>query len=199
MSQHREARLDERELAVLAAVAREGAGRAGRGLSGLLGREVRIHVPGIRLGAPAEACTALGGPDAPVAGASLAVDGEAGVHVLLLFPLARALECVDRMWGRTPGTTAAMDELSASTLAELGNIVGSAFINALGDRGGVVLRPHPPRCVEGAALALVEAVPGGGDVVLIETVFEDERGRAAGLLMVAPGRSSLEHLLRRAA
>lgn len=45
-------------VARLSGVARDGALRAGRALSGLMGQEITIHVPSVRLGTKADACDA---------------------------------------------------------------------------------------------------------------------------------------------
>jgi chemotaxis protein CheC len=47
----------------LSTVAREGAIRAGRGLSGLMGQEITIHIPSVRVGTKADACDAVGGEE----------------------------------------------------------------------------------------------------------------------------------------
>lgn len=180
----------------LAGVARDGAARAGRGLSGLMGQEIRIHVPDVRSGTKVDACAAVGGEEALVLGSYLTISGDIAGHVMLLFPMERALQCVDLMCGQPAGTTTEPDEMAESAIAELGNIVGSAFINALADRLGLVLHPSPPVIVSDMAFALVESVyaeilAAGGDVVMIDTVFEDAKGKATGLLIVTPDSYTL--------
>jgi chemotaxis protein CheC len=181
----------ERLTHVLSLVARDGAVRAGRGLSGLVGQEIAIHVPSVRTGTKADACDAVGGEEAIVMGAYLGMSGDIEGHIMLLFPEARALECVDLMCGQPAGTTTEPDELAASAIAELSNIVGSAFVNALADQVQLILHPSPPTVVHDMAIALVETIYAeilsrGSDVVMIDTVFEDQAGRSAGLLIVAP-------------
>ena len=183
----------------LAAVARDGAARAGRGLSGLMGQEIAIHVPSVRLGTKADACDAVGGEESIVLGAYLSMTGDVTGHVMLLFPVARALACVDLMCGQAIGTTTEPDELASSAVGELGNIVGSAFINALADRMNLILHPSPPTILHDMAIALVESVYAeilsqGGDVVMMDTVFEDQTGDTAGLLIVAPDPSCFSRL-----
>ena len=130
----------------LEAVARDGAVRSGRGLSGLLGQEVTIHVPEVRMGTRDDASDSVGGPDAVVMGAYLTISGDITGHSMLLFPQQRARECVDLMCGQTRGTTTESDELALSAVGELGNVVGSAFVNALADRTNLILHPSPPHC-----------------------------------------------------
>lgn len=191
-------------VARLTGVAKDGALRAGRGLSGLMGQEITIHVPSVRLGTKADACDAVGGPEALVLGAYLTISGDVSGHVMLLFPEKRALECVDVMCGQAPGTTTEIDEMAASAIGELGNIVGSAFINALADDINLVLHPSTPTVVNDMAVALVQTVYAeilaqGGEVVMIDTIFEDSVGRSAGLLIVAPDPASFGKLLELAA
>ncbi|MCZ2108995.1 MAG: chemotaxis protein CheC [Dehalococcoidia bacterium] len=191
-------------LGILSGVAREGAVRAGRGLSGLMGQEIAIHIPSVRIGTKADACDAVGGEESLVLGTYLSISGDITGHVMLLFPVSRALECVDLMCGQAPGTTTEPDELAESAIGELGNIVGSAFINALADEVNLILHPSPPNIINDMAVALVESVYAevlsqGGDVVMIDTVFEDHTGNTAGLLIIAPDPSCIEQIERVAA
>lgn len=183
----------------LTAIANDGAVRAGRGLSGLIGEEIAICVPEVRLGTRLDVCTAVGGDDALVMGAYLGVTGDVSGHVMLLFPEARALACVDLMCGQPPGTTVEADELAESAVAELGNIVGSAFVNALADATNLSLHPTPPVVVRDLAMALVQSVYAevmaqDGPVVIVDTVFEDAHGETAGLLILAPDPPALARL-----
>ncbi|MBI2765259.1 MAG: chemotaxis protein CheX [Chloroflexi bacterium] len=198
------ASLAETITGTLSRVARDGAVRAGRGLSGLMGQEITIHIPSVRIGTKADACDAVGGEESIVLGAYLSMSGDISGHVMLLFPIGRALECVDLMCGEAPGTTAEPDELAESAIGELSNIVGSAFVNALGDYTGLVLHPSPPVILHDIAIALVQSVYAeilsqGGDVVMIDTVFEDTSGATAGLLILAPDPLCLALLKEHAA
>ncbi|HQW50959.1 MAG TPA: chemotaxis protein CheC [Tepidiformaceae bacterium] len=184
---------------LLSGVARDGAARAGRGLSGLMGQQIAIEVPNVRIGTKADACDAVGGEESLVLGAYLTISGDITGHVMLLFPERRALECVDLMCGQPAGTTTEPDELAESAIGELGNIVGSAFVNALADDLNLILHPSPPAILHDMAIALVQTVYAevlsqGGDVVMMDAVFEDEKGRTAGLLIVAPDPVSIARL-----
>ncbi len=191
-------------VAKLTGVAKDGALRAGRGLSGLMGQEITIHVPSVRLGTRADACDAVGGPEELVLGAYLTITGDVTGHVMLLFPEKRAFQCVDIMCGSPAGTTTEIDEMATSAVGELGNIVGSAFVNALADDVNLVLHPSTPTVVYDMAIALVQTVYAavlsqGGEVVMIDTIFEDSIGRSAGLLIVAPDPISFGKLQELAA
>lgn len=185
-------------------VAEDGARRAGRGVSGLLGQEITIHVPSVRMGTPVDACDAVGGPESIVLGAYLSFSGDITGHVVLLFPESRSLECADLMCGQPVGTTKEIDELTESAIGELGNVVGSAFINALADLTNLILHPSPPAIVHDMAIAMVETLYAeilmqDGEVVMMDTVFEDARGKTAGLLILAPDPSTIDSIFESAA
>ncbi|MEO8539353.1 MAG: chemotaxis protein CheC [bacterium] len=191
-------------ISTLTMVAKDGAYRAGRGLSGLMGQEIQIHVPHVRSGTKADTCDAVGGEETVVLGAYLSISGDITGHVMLLFPVERALECVDLMCGQPIGTTKEPDELSESAIGELGNIVGSAFVNALADYANLILHPSPPTVIHDMAIALVETIYAevlsqGGDVVIMDAIFEDHSGRTAGLLLLAPDPVSLDRIQKVAA
>lgn len=108
------------------------------------------------------------------------------------------------MCGQAVGTSTEPDELAESAIGELGNIVGSAFVNALADHANLILHPSPPTVINDMAIALVESVYAevlsqGGDVVMMDAIFEDHSGRTAGLLIVAPDPVSIDRLQKVAA
>jgi chemotaxis protein CheC len=190
-------------LATLARVAGDGAKRAGRAVSGLLGQDVRIEVPSVRLGTRTDAAEAMGGPEAIILGSYLAISGDVTGHVLLLFPATRALECVDLMCGLPRGTMTTPDEVAESAIGELGNVVGSAFVNALADDLNLVLHPTPPAFLHDMAGAVLqtlyaEVLAQDGEVAILDTVFADPSGQVAGILIVAPDPVCLGQLERAA-
>ncbi len=137
-------------------------------------------------------------------GTYLTISGDITGHVMLIFPMERALACADLMCGEAPGTATEPNEIVESAIGELGNIVGSAFVNALADHMNLILHPSPPTVVNDMAVALVQSVYAevlaqGGDVVMIDTIFEDGSGHVAGLLIVAPDPAVLARIEERAA
>jgi chemotaxis protein CheC len=101
------------------------------------------------------------------------------------------------------GSTAAPHELAESAIAELGNVVGSAFVNALADDLNLVLHPTPPAFLHDMAGAVLqtlyaEILAQDGDVAIMDTLFAEPSGRVAGILIVAPDPVCLGQLERAA-
>ncbi len=147
MSHYTELQLDAlRELANI------GSGTASTALSGMLGRSVDISVPNARALPFAEAVEAAGPAEQPITGIVLGIVGDMNGTVLLLVPPADA-DALCRMLGVEPD-----DEVALSALGEIGNIVGTSYINALAGMTGMEIEPTPPSTATDMLGALVASV-----------------------------------------
>ena len=191
MSQYTELQLDAlRELANI------GSGTASTALSGMLGRSVDISVPKAQALPFAEAVEAAGDAEAEITGIVLGIVGGMNGTVLLLVPPADA-DAMCRMLGVEPD-----DEFALSALGEIGNIVGTSYINALAGMTGIEMEPTPPATATDMLGAIVESVLAGaamgGDVALLldsNLVVEGEDCSIAFLLV--PDQGGVELLLER--
>jgi chemotaxis protein CheC len=191
VSQYSDLQLDAlRELANI------GSGNASTALSSMLGRSVDISVPAARVLPMAEAVGAIGNPEAEVTGVVLGVVGDMGAAVLLLFtPRDAQLMC--GLLGVEAGT-----ELGESALQEIGNIVGTSYINALAQMTGMEIEPTPPGVATDMLGAIVQSIlaaqAGAGDVALLldsKLVVEHEDCSVSFLLV--PEQGGVEQLLAR--
>jgi len=191
VSQYSDLQLDAlRELANI------GSGNASTALSSMLGRSVDISVPAARVLPMAEAVGAIGNPEAEVTGVVLGVVGDMGAAVLLLFT-PRDAELMCGMLGVEAGT-----EIGESALQEIGNIVGTSYINALAQMTGMEIEPTPPGVATDMLGAIVESIlaaqSGAADMALLldsELVVENEDCSVSFLLV--PEQGGVEQLLAR--
>lgn len=155
----------ELQLDALRELANIGSGTASTALSGMLGRSVDISVPKAQALPFAEAVEAAGDAETEVTGIVLGIVGEMNGTVLLLVPPADA-DAMCRMLGVEPD-----DEFALSALGEIGNIVGTSYINALASMTGMEIEPTPPATATDFLAAIVESVLAGaamnGDVALL--------------------------------
>ena len=93
-------------------------------------------------------------------------------------------------------------EFGDSALMEIGNIVGTSYLNALVAMTGMELEPTPPSIATDMLAAIVESVlatrAGSGDVALLldsDMVVEGEDCSVSFLLVPDPG--GVEQLLAR--
>ena len=184
------------QLDALRELANIGSGTASTALSSMLGRTVDISVPAALVLPMAEAVGTIGNAEDDVTGIVLSVVGEMEATVLLLLtPEHGALMC--GLLG-----VPADSEFGDSALMEIGNIVGTSYLNALVAMTGMELEPTPPSIATDMLAAIVESVlaarAGRGDVALLldsDMVVEGEDCSVSFLLV--PDQGGVEHLLAR--
>ena len=186
----------ELQLDALRELANVGSGNASTALSGMLGRSVDISVPKAQALPFAEAVEAAGPAEQAITGIVLGIVGEMNGTVLLLVPPADA-DKICRMLGVEPD-----DEYALSALGEIGNIVGTSYINALASMTGMDIEPTPPSTATDMLGALVASVLAGaaatGDVALMldsNLLVEGEDCSISFLLV--PDQGGVEVLLSR--
>ena len=145
-------RYSELQLDALRELANIGSGNAATALSGLLGRSIDVSVPNALALPLADAVDAAGPAEAIVTGVVLPVYGDLDAIVLLLFTPEDADELTGLL-GCEPGS-----EVALSALGEIGNILGSSYIGALGSMVGLMLEPRPPATATDMLGAIVASV-----------------------------------------
>jgi chemotaxis protein CheC len=167
-----------------------GAGHAAGALATLLARPFVMGVPSARVlsaGAADEGLAARLGGD-PRAGSGVLFEvhgGLGGTLALLLAPPAR-----EALLGLLLGENAGVEPQAESALREVGNIVASHVVSALGALLGASVLPSPPQLeLEGAPralAALVAARAGERSVLRIEVALCDRASELPMLLVYVP-------------
>lgn len=136
-------KLDSMHLDILKELGNIGAGNAATSLSQLLNQRVDMSVPDVKLLKLRDVPYILGGPEIPVIGVTVLVEGEGEGQILLLFTEESAERLIKNIVaGFSPGDIS--DEVRDSVLLEVGNIVGSTFLNALSSFTNLKLIPTVP-------------------------------------------------------
>lgn len=145
--------------AAMAAAMSEALDHAARALSGFLDSRLQwtadVRITRHRLSELPALC---GREDTSVAAAFFEVSGDLMGYLLLAIPEEPARRIVDELL-RVMGS-AADEELVNSTIGELGNVVGSAFLNVLADRFGLRVAPSPPQVAWDMVGALLSTLAG---------------------------------------
>ena len=171
------------QLDALRELANIGSGNAGTALSSMLGKPVDISVPTAAALPLAEAVAIAGAPEELRHGVVVPVVGEFEAIVLLLFPDADA-RALCGIYGIDPSTPD-----GRSMLGEVGNILGSNYINVLAQMVGMRMEPAPPQVVEDMLGSILSSVLlGRGDDVDVALILDSN-------LMVADEQCSLSFLL----
>jgi chemotaxis protein CheC len=186
----------ELQLDALRELANIGSGKASTALSMLLDRPVDISVPSARALSFADAVEATGDYELQITGIVLGIVGELEGTVLLLVSPQDA-DTVCQILGVEPGS-----EFAPSALGEVGNIVGSSYINALAEMTGMAIEPTPPATATDMLGAIVQTVLAGqahaGDVALmLDSELEVEGADCSIAFMLVPTEDGVGELLER--
>lgn len=184
------------QLDALRELANIGSGNAGTALSSMLGKSVDISVPTAAALPLADAVAIAGEPDELRYGVVVPIVGDFEAIVVLLFPEADA-RTLCGIYGIEPSTPDGY-----SMLGEVGNILGTNYINVLAQMAGMALEPSPPQVVEDMLGSILSTVLiGRGDDVdeaLIldsDLLVEDENCSLSFLLL--PNHGGIKELLGR--
>jgi chemotaxis protein CheC len=184
------------QLDALRELANIGSGTASTALSTMLGRAVDISVPNAQALPFAEAVEAAGPVEQEITGIVLGIVGDLDGTVLLLVPPADA-DAMCRMLGVDPA-----DEFALSALGEIGNVVGTSYINALVAMTGMEIEPTPPATATDMLGAIVESVLAGhahaGDVaLLLDSDLRVEGEDCSVSFLLVPDQGGVDLLLSR--
>jgi chemotaxis protein CheC len=186
------------QLDALREVANIGAGHAATALSQMTQRKIMIAVPEVNVRPLQEVTEFIGAPDEVIAAVLMHMMGDLTGRTLVIFPEASARTLCDILLRRPAGTTREFGEMEQSGLREAGNILSSAYLNALSDFMGMMLVPSVPSLVVDLSAAVITTtyLNFGHDrdvVFCVETAFRVE-GTAEllrGHFMLLPDMPSL--------
>ena len=188
------------QLDALKEIGNVGAGNAATALSQIINRRIEMNVPRVSIMPLGDVTDIVGGPDTMVAGVYLRVFGQAPGSILFLMPINSAFDLVNMLMGREKTqdhTFTAMDE---SALMEIGNILASAYLNALSYFTKLTLLPSIPALAMDMAAALLSIVliqlgQMGDHALVIETVFKTDDDGIDGHFFLVPDPGSLTSIL----
>jgi chemotaxis protein CheC len=184
-------------------VANIGSGHAATALSQMTGARINISVPELRL-VPVNSLTAsVGARDEVIAAVLLRVLGAIPGRTLLVLSRDSALHLADTLLSRPAGQSQAFGPIEESALMEAGNILASAYLNALSACTGAVLLPSVPVLVIDLCQAVFSTVHAPG-IESFDCAFsvETELSVADGhppiraQFVLLPEAGTLEEMLR---
>ena len=189
--------LSSMEIDTLREIGSIGTGNAATALSQMLGREVNITLPQVRIMGYNEAIDWIGGPEAITAGVLVKMSGEISGIMLSVQPLEFANLVLESILGLSAKDYSELESMETSALVEVGNIMISTFINALAGLSGLTVDLTVPAFtidMQGAILAF------GSQSDYIMTIGGDficDNKQVPCRLLLSPDIRSLNFLLRK--
>lgn len=194
--------LNSLEIDTLREIGSIGTGNAATALSQMLGKQVRITLPEVRIMEYNEAIEWIGGPEAITAGVLVRISGQMSGIMLSVQSLEFVNLVLSCMLDEKIIDYVELQELERSALVEIGNIMISTFINALSGLADITVELTVPSLtvdMQGAILAVPMAEYGGQSdyIMTIGGNFIYEDRQVPCRLLLSPDIRSLNYLLRK--
>ncbi len=125
------------------------------GLSGMVGKEVHIFDFDLKKVKVKDVPYEFGGPEALIVGVYLQIKDRNG-HIFVGYEPAVASELINMLLGQVPSSMLELSEMEQSLLGEVGNLMGSFFLNTLAEETGISLLPSPPAVMIDMAGAILD-------------------------------------------
>jgi chemotaxis protein CheC len=190
------------EIDTLKEIGSIGTGNAATALSQMIGKEVRITLPEVRIMGYNEAIEWIGGPEAITAGVLSQLGGEINGIMLSVQQMDFINLVLSNVLGQAVSDFNMLREMEISTLVEVGNIMISTFINALSGLADISIRLTVPAFavdMQGAILTVPMAAYGGQSdyIMTIGGNFVCDGKQVPCRLLLSPDIRSLNFLLRK--
>ena len=194
--------LTSMEIDTLREIGSIGTGNAATALGQLLGREVRITLPEVRIMGYNEAIEWIGGPEAVTAGVLVGMGGQMSGIMLSVQQMGFINLVLESMLSESISDYMELNELRQSALIEVGNIMISTSINALSGLSAISVDLTVPAFtvdMQGAILSVPMAVYGGMSdyLMTIGGNFVCDNKQVPCHLLLSPDIRSLNFLLQK--
>lgn len=192
----------EAELDLIKEVGHIGMGRAASALGRIMGQTVRLEVPSARRIPFSEVPEALGGAETLVTGTHFGIRGDLHGNILVVLPEESSLNVLDRLVGRAqvPRDLPSIGVVEKSAIMEVGNILASAYVGAIGtliNRPLLITVPGLSVDMAGAVVdtLLVEISQVADTAQVVETAFYADNMPLRGAIYLLPAPDTSHHVL----
>src|SRR4030043_552669 len=178
----------------MAVIFGEGVNNAIAGLSQRAGRDIKVVDMNIMKVPVKDIPDLFGGHEAIIIAIYLEIFGKANGHMIVAYKPEVAYGLVDLLLDQPAGTTKELTDMETSTLGEVGNIMGSFFLNYLSDITGQRLKPSPPAVMMDMAGAVLDATLANilaysNETYVVDTVFGTNDRQVSGTFVIIPDPS----------
>lgn len=195
-------KLNNIQLDALKEISNIGMGHAATALSQMIGQQINLKVPNVKITEISKVPEYLGGAETMMVGITLQILGDARGNILLLFPKGSAHRLLSNLLGQQSHALV-MNEVNVSTLKEIGNILASAYLSALGNMMKKTLIPSVPLLAYDMAGAVVDYVlidlsKSGDWALMVETDFSgstDQQPAIKGHFFLLPDPATIDIFL----
>ena len=148
----------EYQLSALAEAGNIGSSHAATALSQLIGRPVMVEVTKVEVFSLKNYPQFFDETHTPLTGIQVQALGNLRGVMLMVMSKASTMTLTNDLFNQTPEACAVMDEMQQSALGEIGTILSSSYLNALGEMAGLNLISSTPRVMFNNGQAIFKTV-----------------------------------------
>ena len=179
-----------------------GASHASTALTTLLNQDILVDVPECFICRTLDAPYVLGDAEQTVVAVYLDAYGKGKGCMLLILTEDIAKKMTDMLLGRDHDPDRMISDEDQDAISEIGNICGSAYLNAISTLLGVTMLPSPPGFAVGMLGAVLQypatvASEEYDYLVIIKTHFVTDRQRFPGYFIYIPDRETEKLMMQR--
>lgn len=198
--------LNDMQLDVLREIGNIGAGNAATALATILDEKVEITLPKVRITDFNTAVNALGGAETMTVGVLVNFEGEANGMIMFLLNMEDATGIMSILIQEDAESQEDKDgqlsELKLSAIKEIGNILGSSYINSISTLTGLSIHisvPYIAIDMAGALLSvpIIEFGSVGDKVLFIEESFLAEEDQLSSNIILFAEIDTLKIIMER--
>lgn len=194
--------IDSIQLDILREIGNIGAGNATTALSQMINRRIDMGIPVAKITDFNELADVLGGPENPIVGILLGVEGEINGMMMFVLEQSSAHTLVNMLMGMALDHFNDFTEMEMSALNEIGNIIAGAYLNSLSSLTNlkiIATVPHTAVDMAGAILSVpaIEFGKIGDKALLIQTDFgESDKMNLFGYFILIPDMPSYQVIMK---
>ncbi len=194
--------LNSMHVDVLTELGNIGTGNAVTSLATLVGKEISINVPRVRILSFNDAVQFIGGAENIVTGVLIRLMGGIKGMILYIFEDEFVDTVLKTFFGKKFNSALELDEMDKSALSEIGNIMAGAYVRALSSMTGLTITVSTPSiCIDmaGAILSVpaIEFASVGDKVLFIDDSFGIGSNIINSNMILVPEMDSLNLLFKK--
>ncbi len=194
--------MNSMEIDALREIGSIGTGSAATALSGMLGMEVRMALPEVQILEFNDAVEKMGGFETISAGVISMLSGQVNGLMLAMFQLDAINLLFGSMLSKKITDYSELDDIEHSAIIEVGNILISAFVNALSGLSGIQIKLSVPAFtvdMQGAMITVPMAAVGSqsNHILFIGGQFLVHGKTVPCRILLSPDMRSLKYILEK--
>ena len=177
-----------------------GAGNATTAIANMLGREMDMKVPDVKLIEASLLGDAICPEEETIVGIFLELQNDVSGSMMFLMRLPSAHILVNTLMMRDMDYCEPFDDMDLSAMKEIGNIIAGSYLSAISKMTNLTIAPSVPYIAVDMAAAIL-SVPAiqfgqyGDNAILIQTEFGDMQSMMDGYFILMPEPDSFTAIL----